>query len=281
VGGPRSASRKRATTFVVARFLPFLLPQPPLMPGIPTVPPPPPPSHPNASRRWSFRRFRRDCHHHHLPHMQMRAGGGFFSTFDASTTTTTSLACKRKPEVVFFSTFDTSAMTTTSLASKREPEVVFFRFSMHLPPPPPPSHPNARRRWFFRLFRWTRHHHHLPWVQTRDGGGPFNGFNRTATTTTSLASKRETEVVLSAVLTRLPPLPPPSRPNASWRWFFRLFRRTCNHHHLASTLPAATTAMSLLPMNQRQRKWIGGGEGDERKVGNGGRAGWTRGGQGR
>ena len=160
----------------------------------------------------------------------------FFSTFDTSAMTTTFLASKHEPEVVFFSIFNVAAMTTTSLAPKRELEVVFFffffRFSMRLPRPPPPSHPNARQRWFFCLFRQTRHHHHLPCIQTRDRGGPFNGFNWTATTTTSLVSKHKTEVVLSAVSTRLPPLPPPSHPNASWRWFFHLFQQTCNHHHL-------------------------------------------------
>jgi len=39
------------------------------------------------------------------------------------------------------------------------------------------------------------HHHHLPRVQTRAGGGSFQRFDVTPTTTTSLASKRKPEVV--------------------------------------------------------------------------------------
>ena len=57
-----------------------------------------------------------------------------------------------------------------------------------------------------------------------DGGGFFRRFDATPTTTTSLASKREPEVVFFVLSTRLPPLPPPLRPNASWRWFLRLCR---------------------------------------------------------
>ena len=74
------------------------------------------------------------------------------------------------------------------------------------------------------------HHHHLPRVQTRAGGGPFWHFDATPTTTTSLTSKCEPEVVDFSVSTRLPPLPP-SRPNASRRWLISVFR--CEpHHHL-------------------------------------------------
>ena len=115
--------------------------------------------------------------------------------------------------------------------------------------PPPPSHPIASRRWFFRLFRHVSRHHHLPRIQTRAGGGFFDSFAMSPTTTTSLASKRKPEVVFSTLspcllpppppsrlfLTLspcLPPPPPPSHPNASRRWFFRLFRHVSRHHHL-------------------------------------------------
>src|SRR5258708_15279639 len=94
VGGPSSASRKRATTNVVARFLSFLLPSPAA----------------NAC-------YTQAAPHHHLPRIQMRAGGGYCRRFDATPT------------------------TTTSLASKREPEVVFLVVSTRLPPPLPPSRP--------------------------------------------------------------------------------------------------------------------------------------------
>ena len=47
----------------------------------------------------------------------------------------------------------------------------------------------------FQLFQRVRHHHHLPRVQTRAGGGFFGRSNASATTTTSLASQRELEVV--------------------------------------------------------------------------------------
>ena len=208
VGGPSTGVlRKRATTNVVARFLPFILP-------LPT---------PNAcyaqtatittslaSKRevevvfFSF--FRHVTHH--LPRIQSRAGGGVFRSFNTSPT------------------------TTTSLASKREPEVVFFDVSTCLLPPPPPSHPNASRRWFFQLFRHVSRHHHLPRVQTRAGGGFFRPFAMSPATTTSLASKREPEVVFSTLSPCLPPPPPPSCPNTSRRWCFRRFRHVSHHHHL-------------------------------------------------
>jgi len=108
--------------------------------------------------------------HHHLPCIQMRAGGGSFCRFDMTPT------------------------TTTSLVSKCELEVVIFVVSTRLPPPPPPLHPNASQRWSFLSF-WHNSHHHLPRVQMRAGGGYFHRFDATATTTTSLASKREPEVV--------------------------------------------------------------------------------------
>jgi len=116
--------------------------------------------------------------------------------------------------------------------SGRPKQCVFSRsFFLHppltpvtprLPPPPPPSRPNASRRWFFLSFRHDSHHYHLPRIQMRAGGGYFCRFDVTATTTTSLASKCEPEVVIFVVSTRLPP-PPPSRPNASRRWLFSSF----------------------------------------------------------
>ena len=41
--------------------------------------------------------------------------------------------------------------------------------------------------------------------------------------TTSLGSNREPEVVFFVLLTCHPPPPPPSRPDVSWRWFFSTF----------------------------------------------------------
>ena len=147
----------------------------------------------------------------------------------------------------------------------------FFSVSTRLPPPPPPSHPNASQGWFFHRFRRLYHHHLLPRIQTRAGGGSFIGFDVPATTTTSLASKCELEVVLSSVSTRLPPPPPPSHPNASWKWIlldllmrlplppppshpnvsrgwkFMVFRRVCCHSIPDIThKPAATSSPTTL-----------------------------------
>jgi len=213
VGGPSSASRKWATTFVVARS--FFL-HPPLTPVTPRLPLPPPPSRPNASRRWLLSSFRCDCHHH-LPRFQTRAGG----------VVSTRLPPPPPP--------------SHANASRRW---FFLSFRHDIAPAPPPSLPNASRRRFFLSFRHdSHHHHHLPRVQTRAGGGSFRRFDMTPpphlprvqtragggffrssdtspTTTTSLASKREPEVVILGVSTRLPPPSPPSRPNVSRRWFF-------------------------------------------------------------
>jgi len=147
--------------------------------------------------------------------------------------------------------------TTTSLASKCEPEVGTVVVSMRLPPPPPPSHPNASWRWFFSLFQPDSHHHYLPRVQARARGSFFRRFDPTPTTTTSLVSKREPEVVhfgsfdptptttTSLAFKRKPEVvffcsfdpspttPPPSHSNASWRWFFfHRFDRLPPPHHL-------------------------------------------------
>jgi len=99
-----------------------------------------------------------------------------------------------------FRRFDAFAPTTTSLAFKHELLGGFFSF-----------------------FQRLCHHRPLPRFQTRTGGGFFCRFETTPTTSSSLASKRELEVVSFRRFHHLPP-PPPSRPNASWRWFLRPFR---------------------------------------------------------
>ena len=88
---------------------------------------------------------------------------------------------------------------------------VFFRsFFLHppltpvtpkLPPLPPPSHLDASQRWSISAFRCTSHYHHLPRFQMRAGGSSFWRFNVNPTTTTSLASKRELEVVFFVIST--------------------------------------------------------------------------------
>ena len=137
------------------------------------------------------------------------------------------------------------------------------------------------------------HHHHLPHVETRAGGGPFRCFDVTPTTT-SLVSKCEPEVVDFGISTRTPPPPPPSRPNASRRWSISAFRREPHHYHLPrfqtrvrggsfrcfDANPTTTTSLasqhepkvvdsggfkasaaaatSLPPANRQWRKWIRG-----------------------
>jgi hypothetical protein len=165
--------------------------------------------------------------------------------------------------------------------SKCELEVVTFDVSTCLSPPPPPSCPNASQRWSISAFQHASHHHHLPRVQTRAGGGLFRCFDVNPTTATSLASKRELEVVFSA------------------------FRHASHHHHLPrvqmqaggghflcfDAAPTTTTSLaskcepevvlfsgfkasaaaatSSPPPNRQRQKWIGGGEADERNVGSG------------
>ena len=225
-GGPfrRFDTTPTTTTSLTSkRELEVVLPTP--------LPPPPPPSHSNMSRRWSFSSFQHLCHHHHLPRVQTRARGSSFCCFNMTPTTTTSLTFKRKSEVVHFvvSTrlphhhlphvqmragggsfhrFDTTPTTTTSLAFKRKLEVVVF---VILTPSP---------------------HHHLPSIQTRAGGGSFRCFDMFPTTTTSLASKREPEEIHFIISTCLPPPPPPSFRNASWRWFISPFRCASHHYYL-------------------------------------------------
>jgi len=185
-------------------------------------PPPPPPSgsHPNASRRWCF------------------------LFFDTSPITTSCLASKHEPEVVFFgvSTCHPPPPPPSRPNASRRWFFSFFSsfrcVTHHLHPP---SCPNASRRWCFLFFRHITHHHLLPRIQTQAGGGVFRrfdaspttstsltskrepvvlfvSFDATPTTSTSLASKREPEVVIFSVSMCLPPLSPPLRPNASWRW---------------------------------------------------------------
>jgi hypothetical protein len=177
---------------------PYITPRPlglgNLILGVSTpLPQPPPPSRPNASRRWIFRDFRCLCHHRHLPRVQTRAGGGF----------------------------DVTTTTTTSLASKCELEV---EFSDVLTP---------------------CHHHHLPLIQKRAGGGVFGHFDAYAATSislaskssaaisTSVASKRESEVKFSAVSSPLLPPSPSSHPNASRRCNFGQYQSLCLHLHLS------------------------------------------------
>ena len=134
---------------------------------------------------------------------------------------------------------------TASLPSPSRPNAsrrwTFQRFQRRFHRFHPPSHPNASRRWTFLTFQHVCHYHHLLRVQTQAGSGLSDGFNATATTstsltskrgggpswrfntfatttTTSLASKREPEVDFSVISTLLPPLSPPSRSNASRRW---------------------------------------------------------------
>ena len=78
---------------------------------------------------------------------------------------------------------------------------------------PSPSRPNASRRWNFQRFQRCFHRlkpSTLPRILTRAGGGPFSRFNTSATTTTSLASKCESE----------------------GRGTFQWFQRHCHRFHL-------------------------------------------------
>ena len=88
--------------------------------------------------------------------------------------------------------------------------IFFCSFFLHLPltpvtpklpPLPPPSCPNMSRRQLLLLFQCDCHHHHLPRIQTRARGGPFRHFDAPPTTTTSLTSKCEPEVVHFGILT--------------------------------------------------------------------------------
>ena len=126
-----------------------------------------------------------------------------------------------------------------------------------LPPPPPPSHQNASRRWLlssfqrdsrrhhlphvqtraggglFSFFQPDSHHHHLPRIQTRAGGGLFHSFDPTPTTT-SLAFKRELEVVSSTIST------------ACHHTISLTFKRKLEVVFFLSFRPSATTTTSLV-----------------------------------
>ena len=89
----------------------------------------------------------------------------------------------------------------------------------------PPSRPNASRRGgFFNSFNATSTTS-TSLASKREPEVDLLMFQRTGTITTFFASRREPEVDFSVVSTLLPPLPPPSRPNASRRWIFLAFRR--------------------------------------------------------
>jgi len=199
------------------------------------LPLPPPPSRPNASRRWCFVAFRH-IHHHLLPRIQMRAGGGLFLSF--------STACHHLPPPPppshpnasrrwCFVAFRHIHHHLLPRIQMRAGGGLFLSFSTachHLPPPPPPSHPNTSWRWSFSPFSTACHHHHLPRIQTRAGGGVSCLFRPPATTTTSLASKCEPELMFFGHLTRFPPPPPPSHPNARWMWCLSAFGRNYPCH---------------------------------------------------
>ena len=99
--------------------------------------------------------------------------------------------------------------TTTPLPSPSRPNAsrrwTFQRFQLRFHCFHSPSHPNASQRWTFLAFQHVCHYHHLPRIQMRAGGGSFDGFNATATASTSLASKREPEVDFFGILTPPPP----------------------------------------------------------------------------
>ena len=69
----------------------------------------------------------------------------------------------------------------------------------------PPSHPNASRSGPFWCFNASCHYHHLLRVQMWTRGGPSDGFNATATASTSLVSTHEPEVDFFGILTPPPP----------------------------------------------------------------------------
>ena len=99
-----------------------------------------------------------------------------------------------------FVCFDVPTTTTTSLASKREPEVDLFDIFDT-----------------FTTATTSLTSKREPEVDL------FDIFDAFTAATTSLTSKREPEVDIFDVSTRLLPPPPPSRPNASWRWIFSTF----------------------------------------------------------
>jgi hypothetical protein len=143
VGGPSSASRKRATTNVVARFLPFIIPSPAA----------------NACYAQTATTTT-SLASKHEPEVV------FFPSFDMSPTTTTSLASNREPEVVLFIVLTCHPPPPPPSRPNASRRWSILAVLTRLPPPPPPSCPNASQRWFFCLFNRLCHHHHLPRAQT-------------------------------------------------------------------------------------------------------------------
>ena len=85
----------------------------------------------------------------------------------------------------------------------------------------------------FRQFRPNSHHHHLPHVQTQAGGGFFLFFRPVSHHTTSFAFKRELEVIFFRRFDRLPPHHLPRVQTRAGGSLFSSFR------------PSATTTTSL------------------------------------
>jgi len=103
--------------------------------------------------------------------------------------------------------------------TKYEPQrLLCLVFTIYPPIPtevtsPPEPNDNAKLRRHPKPQRHSKpqRHHHLSSI--------------------SLASKHDLEVDFSMVSTPLPPLPPPSHPNASRRWTFLAFQHVWHHHH--------------------------------------------------
>ena len=57
----------------------------------------------------------------------------------------------------------------------------------------------------------------------------------------------------------LPPLPPPSHPNVSWKWSFSRFSTACHHHHLPhiQTWAGVGVFLSILPTRHHHHlPWV-------------------------
>jgi len=136
--------------------------------------------------------------------------------------------------------------------TKYEPQhLLWLVFAIYPPIPtevtsPPEPNDNAKLRRHLKPQRHPKpqRHHHLSSI--------------------SLASKHELQVDFSMVSTPLPPLPPPSHPNASRRWTFLAFQHVWHHHHLPriqmraggrlfSGFKAAAIASTSLALNASQR----------------------------
>jgi hypothetical protein len=120
------------------------------------------------------------------------------------------------PSILSFRNIDVANLTTRT---KRQCKTMTIP---ETPTTPPPLFhlPHVQTRaggGLFSGFNAASTASTLPRILTRAGGGPFSCLNMSATTTTSLVSKCEPEGDLSMVSTPLPPLPPPSHPNAGRR----------------------------------------------------------------